>query len=65
MWGIAKRNILILRLGHSLLSRTDTIELNGILSSEMDPAESRIIRQVFIKERGAEIFRKIRQSLIL
>jgi hypothetical protein len=26
-----------------------------VLSSEMDPAEIRLIRQVFIKERGAEV----------
>jgi hypothetical protein len=34
-----------------------------VLSSEMDPAESRLIRQVFMKERGTE--EKIRQSPIL
>ncbi len=28
-----------------------------VLSSEMDLAESRLIRQVVIKERGAEVFR--------
>jgi hypothetical protein len=28
------------------------------LSSEMDPAEIRLIRQVIIEERGAEVFRK-------
>jgi hypothetical protein len=27
---------------------------NSGLSSEMDPAECRLIRQVFIKERGTE-----------
>jgi hypothetical protein len=36
-----------------------------VLSSEMDPAESRLIRQVFTKERGTEVFRKIRLSPIL
>jgi hypothetical protein len=36
-----------------------------VLSSEMDPAEIRFIRYIFIKERGAEIFRKIRTSHIL
>ncbi len=29
-----------------------------VLSSEMDPAEIRLIRQVVIKERGTEVFRK-------
>jgi hypothetical protein len=33
-----------------------------ILSSEMDPAEIRFIQKAFIKERGAEIFRKILPS---
>jgi hypothetical protein len=33
-----------------------------VLSSEMDPAESRLLRQVFIEERGAEVLRKIRPS---
>jgi|688.fasta_scaffold2068443_1 hypothetical protein len=36
-----------------------------VLSSEMDPAEIRFIRKIFIKERGAEIFRKIRTYHIL
>jgi hypothetical protein len=31
----------------------------------MDPAEIRFIRKVFIKERGEEVFRKIRLSLVL
>jgi len=35
------------------------------LSSEMDPAEISLIRKVFIKERGAEDFRKIRSPPIL
>jgi hypothetical protein len=30
-----------------------------VLSSKMDPAKIRLIRKVFIKERGAEVFRKI------
>ncbi len=33
-----------------------------VLSSEMDQAEIRFIQKDFIKERGAEIFRKIRPS---
>ncbi len=36
-----------------------------VLSSEMDPAEIMFIRKVFIKERGAEVFRKISLSPIL
>jgi hypothetical protein len=36
-----------------------------VLSSEMDPAESRLIRQVFTKERGTEVFIKIRLFPIL
>jgi hypothetical protein len=34
-------------------------------SNEMDPAEIRFIRKAFIKERGSEVFRKIRPSPIL
>jgi hypothetical protein len=29
----------------------------------LDPTEIRFIRQAFIKERGAEVFRKIRQLI--
>jgi hypothetical protein len=36
-----------------------------ILSNEIYPAEIRFIRKAFIKERGAEVFRKIRPSSIL
>ncbi len=36
-----------------------------VLSSVMDPAEIRFIRKAFLKERGAEISRKIRPSPIL
>jgi hypothetical protein len=36
-----------------------------VLSSEIDPAEIRFIRKAFTKERGAEVFRKIRPSSIL
>jgi hypothetical protein len=35
-----------------------------VLSSEMDPAEIKFIRKACIKERGVEVFRKIRQSPI-
>jgi hypothetical protein len=33
-----------------------------ILSSEMEPAKIRFILKAFIKERGAEVFRKILPS---
>jgi hypothetical protein len=36
-----------------------------VLSTEIGPAEIRFIRKVFIKERGAEVFKKIRPSPIL
>jgi hypothetical protein len=36
-----------------------------VLSSEMDLAEIRFVRKSFIKERGSEVFRKIRPSPIL
>jgi hypothetical protein len=36
-----------------------------VLSNEIDPAEIRFIRKIFIKERGAEVFRKICPSAIL
>jgi hypothetical protein len=36
-----------------------------VLSSEMDQAEIRLIRQVVIKERGAEFLEEIRPSPIL
>ncbi len=36
-----------------------------VMSSDMEPAEIRLIREVFIKERGAEVFRKIIQFPIL
>jgi hypothetical protein len=36
-----------------------------VLFTEMDPAEIKFIRKAFIKERSAEVFRKIRPSLIL
>ncbi len=36
-----------------------------VLSSEMDPAGIRLVRKVFNKERGAEVFRKICPSPIL
>jgi hypothetical protein len=36
-----------------------------VFSSEIDQAVIRFIVKAFIKERGAEVFRKIRQSLIL
>jgi hypothetical protein len=29
-----------------------------VLSSEMDPAEIRFIRKAFVKEKGADVFRK-------
>jgi hypothetical protein len=35
-----------------------------VLSSEMDPAEIRFFKKVFIKERGAVVFKKIRPSPI-
>jgi hypothetical protein len=35
-----------------------------VMSNEMGPAEIRLIRKVFIKERGTEVFRKIRPSPI-
>jgi hypothetical protein len=35
------------------------------MPNEKDPAEIRFIRNVFIKERGTEVFRKIRPSPIL
>jgi hypothetical protein len=41
------------------------MRVNGtlkVLSSEMDPAESRLIRQIFIKGSIAEAFKKIRPS---
>ncbi len=41
------------------------IILLKVLSGEMDPAESWFIRQVFIKERGAKVFREICPSPIL
>ncbi len=36
-----------------------------VLSSEMDPAEIRFVRKAFIKEKGAEVFRKIHLFPIL
>jgi hypothetical protein len=36
-----------------------------MLSSEIDQTKIRFIRKAFIKERGAEVFRKIRMSPIL
>ena len=44
---------------------TIILEYFKVLSSEMDPAEIRFIWYVFIKERDAEIFRKIRPSSLL
>ncbi len=41
------------------------IRILKVLYREMDRAEVRFIRKVFIKERSAEIFRKIRPSPIL
>jgi len=35
------------------------------LSSETDPGEIRFIQKVFRKEKGAEVFRKLRPSPIL
>ncbi len=34
--------------------------VHAVLSSEMDPAEIRLIRKPFLKERSAEVFSKIR-----
>jgi hypothetical protein len=36
-----------------------------VRSNKMDPAEIRFVRKAFIKERGAEVFRKIGPSFIL
>jgi hypothetical protein len=36
-----------------------------LLSSDMDEAKSMFIRKLFIKERGAEVFRKISPAPIL
>ncbi len=35
------------------------------LPSEMDPAEIRLIRKVVIKERGAEVFWKVLERLLV
>jgi hypothetical protein len=44
-----------------IFSRIYSVTFNPlkVLSSEMDPIETRLIRYVVIKDRGAEGFRKI------
>jgi hypothetical protein len=41
-----------------------TVSLKVVLSSEMDPAESRLIREDFIKGNVRQVFRKIPHSPI-
>ncbi len=47
------------------ITGTEHITSLKVTSNEMDPAEIRFIRKTFIKERGSEVFRKIRPSPIL
>ncbi len=52
------------KLSHLGFLQNETTSLE-VLSSYMDPAEIKFIRKDVIKERGAEVFRKIRPSFIL